>query len=80
MKIGLGATLRDLSGRELTDQVRDKIVPASPGSHWYDRSFKVPPEEGIYDLAMAIWTGQPGTSIQLATTGWILNAIHVATR
>jgi len=73
MNVGLGLGIRPSgTNGEIVDTPHDVVISVAPGTNTYSRTFIVPSgaSGGSYDVAQAIWSGQPGSSTQYATSGW----------
>ena len=76
----LGASIRPAGTTDaINDSVNDGSVSVYSGSGWYSRQFYLQPSiaPGAYDWDLAIWSGTPGQSRMVATSGWSNGGLRV---
>ena len=73
--VGLGMSVRPDSWfyGEMTDPDNDDLVLLKPGIEKYERKFYIQEnsELGVYDLALAIWSSEPGKHDKIHNTKWL---------
>jgi len=76
----LGATIRPAGTTyAINDSIDDESVSVYSGSGWYSRQFYLQPSiaPGAYDWDLVIWSGTPGQSKMIATSGWSNGGLRV---
>lgn len=79
IQVGLGLSISPAGlSREIDDYYNDKVITVHPGSDTYSRAFtNTKQSPGLYDVAYGIWSGIPGKSTFIKSTGWISRTLTI---